>query len=52
MSFSAIGTFVVFVYMWLPFMILPIQAAIERIPRSLLEASADLGAARRRPSAA
>ena len=35
LSFSAIGTFVVFVYMWLPFMILPIQAAIERIPRSL-----------------
>jgi putative spermidine/putrescine transport system permease protein len=30
--------------MWLPFMILPIQAAIERIPGSLLEASSDLGA--------
>jgi putative spermidine/putrescine transport system permease protein len=44
LSFSAIGTFVVFVYMWLPFMILPIQAAIERIPGSYLEASADLGA--------
>jgi putative spermidine/putrescine transport system permease protein len=29
---------------WLPFMILPIQAALERVPRSLLEASADLGA--------
>lgn len=45
LSFSRIGTFVVFVYMWLPFMILPIQAAIERIPGSLLEASGDLGAA-------
>jgi putative spermidine/putrescine transport system permease protein len=45
LSFSAIGTFVVFVYMWLPFMILPIQAAIERIPGSYMEASADLGAA-------
>lgn len=45
LSFSRIGTFVVFVYMWLPFMILPIAAAIERIPGSLLEASADLGAA-------
>lgn len=44
MSFSPMGTFIVFVYMWLPFMILPIQAAIERIPGSYLEASADLGA--------
>jgi putative spermidine/putrescine transport system permease protein len=47
LSFSRIGTFVVFVYMWLPFMILPIVAAIERIPGSLLEASSDLGAAPR-----
>lgn len=45
LSFSPLGTFIVFVYMWLPFMILPIQAAIERIPPSLLEASSDLGAA-------
>ena len=44
LSFSRMGTFIVFVYMWLPFMILPIQAAIERIPGSLLEASSDLGA--------
>ena len=44
LSFSPLGTFIVFVYMWLPFMILPIQAAIERIPGSYLEASADLGA--------
>ena len=44
LSFSAIGTFIVFVYMWLPFMILPIQAAIERIPGSYIEASGDLGA--------
>ena len=42
--FSRIGTFIVFVYVWLPFMILPIQAAVEQIPRSLLEASGDLGA--------
>lgn len=47
LSFSALGTFVVFVYMWLPFMILPIQAALERIPRSCLEASSDLGASPR-----
>ncbi len=44
LSFSAIGTFIVFVYMWLPFMILPVQAAIERIPASYIEASGDLGA--------
>jgi putative spermidine/putrescine transport system permease protein len=44
LSFSSLGTFIVFVYMWLPFMILPIMAAIERIPGSYLEASADLGA--------
>ena len=44
LSSSYIGTCVVFVYIWLPFMVLPIQAALERVPRSLLEASADLGA--------
>ena len=44
LSFSSLGTFIVFVYMWLPFMVLPIMAAIERIPPSYLEASADLGA--------
>ena len=36
---------VVFSYIWLPFMIMPIFAAIERIPPSLLDASQDLGAA-------
>ncbi len=41
---SYIGMFVVFVYMWLPFMILPLAAALERVPTSLLQASADLGA--------
>lgn len=44
LSFSRLGTFLVFVYIWLPYMILPIQAAIERIPKSYLEASGDLGA--------
>jgi putative spermidine/putrescine transport system permease protein len=44
LSFSTLGTFIVFVYMWLPFMILPVQAAIERIPTSCIEASGDLGA--------
>ncbi len=33
-----------FTYLWLPFMILPIYAGLERLPSSLLEASADLGA--------
>ncbi|MCZ8156952.1 MAG: ABC transporter permease [Leptospira sp.] len=44
LSFSYIGMFLVFLYLWLPFMILPIQASLERIPHSLLEASSDLGA--------
>ncbi|MBT3558014.1 MAG: ABC transporter permease [Rhodospirillales bacterium] len=44
LSFSYIGTFLVFVYVWLPFMILPTQAALERVPGNLLEASSDLGA--------
>jgi putative spermidine/putrescine transport system permease protein len=44
LSTSYIGTFLVFLYVWLPFMILPIVAALERVPRSLVEASADLGA--------
>lgn len=46
LSTSPIGTFLVFVYVWLPYMILPMQAALERVPVSLLEASADLGAGR------
>jgi putative spermidine/putrescine transport system permease protein len=41
---SYIGMFIVFVYMWLPFMILPLVAALERVPGSLVAASADLGA--------
>jgi putative spermidine/putrescine transport system permease protein len=46
LSTSYIGTFLVFVYVWLPYMILPMQAALERVPLSMLEASADLGATR------
>jgi putative spermidine/putrescine transport system permease protein len=41
---STFGQWMVFVYIWLPFMILPIEAALERVPPSLLEASDDLGA--------
>ena len=44
LSTSHLGRFLVFVYIWLPFMILPIQASLERLPPSLLQASADLGA--------
>jgi putative spermidine/putrescine transport system permease protein len=44
LSFSPLGTFLVFVYLWLPFMILPVLAALERVPASLVEASGDLGA--------
>lgn len=47
LSVSLTGTFLVFVYVWLPFMILPVQAALERVPGNLLEASADLGASPR-----
>jgi putative spermidine/putrescine transport system permease protein len=44
LSFSYLGMFLVFTYVWLPYMILPTQAALERVPRSLTEASSDLGA--------
>lgn len=47
LSTSHFGRFLVFSYVWLPFMILPIQSSIERINPNLLAASADLGA---RPS--
>jgi putative spermidine/putrescine transport system permease protein len=47
LSFSYTGTFLVFVYIWLPYMILPTQAALERVPKNLIEASADLGASPR-----
>jgi putative spermidine/putrescine transport system permease protein len=44
LSTSNLGRFLVFTYAWLPFMILPMHAAIERVPPKLVEASADLGA--------
>ena len=44
LSVSYVGTFLVFLYVWLPFMILPVQASLERVPGNLLEASDDLGA--------
>jgi putative spermidine/putrescine transport system permease protein len=42
-GYSEVGLLLVFTYLWLPFMILPVYAGLERIPESLLEASADLG---------
>lgn len=44
LSISYTGVFLVFVYIWLPYMIIPIQTALERVPKSLIEASGDLGA--------
>jgi len=44
LAISATGIFIVFVYIWVPYMILPIQTALERVPKSLIEASGDLGA--------
>ena len=38
------AVFTVFCYLWLPFMIIPVYAALERIPNSQIEASQDLGA--------
>ena len=43
-AYSNWAMWVVFSYLWLPFMILPVWVAFERVPGSLLEASADLGA--------
>lgn len=44
LSVSYTGMVLVFLYLWTPFMILPVQAALERVPGSLIEASGDLGA--------
>jgi putative spermidine/putrescine transport system permease protein len=44
LAVSATGIFIVFVYIWLPYMIIPVQTALERVPKSLIEASGDLGA--------
>ena len=43
-GYSNWAIWIVFSYIWLPFMILPIWSAIERVPDSFIEASADLGA--------
>ena len=43
-AYTNVAMWIVFSYLWLPFMIVPIYGAFERVPDSLLEASADLGA--------
>jgi len=43
-GFSMAALWLTFTYLWLPFVILPIYASLERIPPSLIEASGDLGA--------
>src|SRR5207249_1556165 len=45
-GYTNVAMWVVFSYVWLPFMIIPTYAALERVPESLLEAAADLGARR------
>ena len=42
--YTNFAVFIVFCYIWLPFMVIPVYAALERIPSSYLEASGDLGA--------
>jgi putative spermidine/putrescine transport system permease protein len=44
LAYTNTAVWIVFSYVWLPFMILPVYAALERIPDSMLEASSDLGA--------
>jgi putative spermidine/putrescine transport system permease protein len=44
LSYTNVAVFIVFCYVWLPFMIIPTYAALERVPDSYVEASADLGA--------
>ena len=44
LAYTNWAVWIVFSYVWLPYMVLPVYAALERIPDSMLEASADLGA--------
>ena len=43
-GYSPTAIWLVFLYIWLPFMIIPVYTALERIPDSVVEASSDLGA--------
>jgi putative spermidine/putrescine transport system permease protein len=42
-GYGLVATWLVFTYLWLPYMVLPIYAGLERIPNSMLDASGDLG---------
>jgi putative spermidine/putrescine transport system permease protein len=44
LAYSNWAVWIIFTYVWLPFMILPVYGALERIPHSYIEASRDLGA--------
>lgn len=43
LAYTNVALWIVLSYIWLPFMIIPIYAALERVPNSFIEASADLG---------
>jgi putative spermidine/putrescine transport system permease protein len=43
-GYTNVAMWIVFSYIWLPFMIIPTYSAMERVPESLVEAAADLGA--------
>ena len=45
-GYTNVAMWLVFSYIWLPFMIIPTYAALERVPESLVEAASDLGARR------
>src|SRR5207237_2148631 len=45
-AYTDVAVWIVFSYIWLPFMIIPTYAALERVPESLVEAASDLGARR------
>jgi putative spermidine/putrescine transport system permease protein len=44
LAYTNWAMWIVFSYVWLPFMVVPVYAALERIPESYVEASSDLGA--------
>ncbi|HEY2598454.1 MAG TPA: ABC transporter permease [Candidatus Dormibacteraeota bacterium] len=46
LGYTNVAMWIVFSYIWLPFMIVPTYSAMERVPESLMEAAADLGARR------
>ncbi len=43
-GYGLIATVITLTYLWLPYMIIPVFAAFERVPDSLIDASSDLGA--------